>query len=285
MREKLLRSSRPGETVSISMVDQAATSHLAKQTAAAWDSTSRGYQRIPWNKDVEDSVAKGVLALRAAGHPVTMLRVRGLLTACLGRSWFATHTLSDWCVKAFLKRNDFSLRQVTTKDASTPVAKEFVAVVESAFLIRVAATIRLCKIFPEMVVNADQTGVLFFSEYTRTYEKRGVRRVKINTTANNKQQVTAMLATSASGNLLPPQVIFAGKTVRCLKDIKDVVSTFSTWNITWSPSHWSTTETMVLWVEKILVPYYDQQRRILGQPDAAALLLLGTMLLILYNAH
>ena len=63
----------------------------------------------------------------------------------------------------------------------------------------------------------------------------------------DKREVTVVLAVTASGKLLPPQLIYQGKTNGYHPKI-----TFPTkWNVTHSTSHWSTAETMVEYFDNL----------------------------------
>ena len=54
-------------------------------------------------------------------------------------------------------------------------------------------------------------------------EKTGAKRVAISG-ANDKQQITAIFARSMNGKFLPPQLIYQGKTPKCLPPLDDVPS-------------------------------------------------------------
>jgi len=74
-----------------------------------------------------------------------------------------------------------------------------------------------------------------------------------------------------SGNLLPTQLIYAGKTNKCHPNINFPAA----WNITHTDSHWSTEKSMLEYVDKVLQPYFSNQRRLLGlQEDHRGLLVL-----------
>ena len=58
---------------------------------------------------------------------------------------------------------------------------------------------------------------------------------------DDKREITVLLAISAAGVLLPPQVIYPGTTTGCHTRI-----TFPQgWHITHSDKHWSAEETML----------------------------------------
>jgi len=55
------------------------------------------------------------------------------------------------------------------------------------------------------------------------------------------RQITAVLAESMAGDFLPIQLVYKGKTPRCLPNVESVPEG---WHFTYSPSHWSTEQTM-----------------------------------------
>jgi hypothetical protein len=70
----------------------------------------------------------------------------------------------------------------------------------------------------------------------------------------DKREITLLLTVTASGKLLPPQVIYQGKNTR-------VPCTFlESWDITHSDSHWSTKATMLQFIDDVLVPYVAKTR-------------------------
>ena len=65
---------------------------------------------------------------------------------------------------------------------------------------------------------------------------------------DDKHEMTALLACTLSGSLLPPQLIYAGKTTRCYPLV-------DCWDVWHSGSHWSTEETMIRYVEVVIALY------------------------------
>ena len=58
---------------------------------------------------------------------------------------------------------------------------------------------------------------------------------------DDERQITALFAATASGRLLPPQLIYQGKTTGCHPKV-----TFpDKWHVTHSDSHWSIERTMI----------------------------------------
>jgi hypothetical protein len=61
----------------------------------------------------------------------------------------------------------------------------------------------------ELVVNFDQTGLRLAPVSSSTYSQKGAKQVVIRF-AKEKAQVTALLGGTASGSMLPAQIIFKG---------------------------------------------------------------------------
>ena len=86
-------------------------------------------------------------------------------------------------------------------------------------------------------------------------EKRGLKRMEISA-KDDKRQITAVFAYAMPGTFLPVQLIYEGKTPRCLPNI-----TFPTdWHIIYSDNHWSTEATMLEYISRIIVPYIPNMR-------------------------
>ena len=80
---------------------------------------------------------------------------------------------------------------------------------------------------------------------------------------DDRRQITLVFAGSLSGDFLPPQVTYEGKTKRCLLPFEFP----STWNITYTPTHWSNEESMKEFVEVVILLYISRQKADLKLPD------------------
>ena len=93
----------------------------------------------------------------------------------------------------------------------------------------------------------------------------------------DKRQITVLLGENHACELLPPQVIYQGKTEKCHpKDIHFP----DEFDITHSDTHWSTEETMIRWVDTVLKPYLQKTRKKLDAPDQR-----GILILDIFKAH
>ncbi|ELT87687.1 hypothetical protein CAPTEDRAFT_199284 [Capitella teleta] len=67
---------------------------------------------------------------------------------------------------------------------------------------------------PEMIVNFDQTGLSIVPTSSWTLAEKGAKQVEI-VGLDDKRQITALLGCSLTGDLLPLQLIYTGKTDKC----------------------------------------------------------------------
>lgn len=112
--------------------------------------------------------------------------------------------------------------------------------VKASFFNRVAEAVSTFHIPPTMVVNCDQTGSKMVS--VNHWSMAAGQQASGNCWSYDKREITVLLAVSHDGQLLPPHVIYAGKTPRCHPSVVVPLR----WNITHTESHWSTEETSSL---------------------------------------
>ena len=72
---------------------------------------------------------------------------------------------------------------------------------------------------------------------------------------------------------MPVQLIFQGKTERSQPSINDNISRAG-FHITHSENHWSTHETMIEYIDNIIIPYYKQQLAIHNLSDKSQIILI-----------
>lgn len=98
------------------------------------------------------------------------------------------------------------------------------------------------------------------------YGKKGSKRVEV-VGMGDKRQITAG---SLSGDFLPMQLMYQGKTTKCLPSV-----TFpEDWNITFTINHWCNERTMLCYVEEIIIPYLQAKKRHLALPETHSSLLI-----------
>jgi hypothetical protein len=121
---------------------------------------------------------------------------------------------------------------------------------------RIAALVKQYKVIPELIINFDQTAVHIVPKSKTTYAPCGDKSVAL-VGADDKRQITAVVASSYAGVLLPLQFIFAGKTTACHPDHTDETKQYG-FHLTHSESHWSTLQTMEEYFEFIIQTYISK---------------------------
>lgn len=86
-------------------------------------------------------------------------------------------------------------------------------------------------------------------------EKEGTKRIEI-TGIEDKRQFTAVFAGAMSGEFLPVQLIYQGKTKACLPKAKFPNGS----DVAFSPNHWSNESLMKDYILKIIVPYIEGEK-------------------------
>ena len=107
-----------------------------------------------------------------------------------------------------------------------------------------------------LLINFDQTGVHLVPKSKYTYADATSSSVQ-GTGEDDRRQITAVIASSANGDMLPLQLIFQGKTPRC--EAQHTSSTDAEkFSFTHSENHWSNQETMQEYIQQIIEPYIQR---------------------------
>ncbi|EJD35280.1 hypothetical protein AURDEDRAFT_26774, partial [Auricularia subglabra TFB-10046 SS5] len=136
--------------------------------------------------------------------------------------------------------------------------------------LRQSVTIRDYVIHAALRANIDQTIVVLQDAGKLTYNPRGAKQVAV-LGVDEKRAFTVLVGVTATGALLPFQVIMKGKSKVSIprpdapmwQEASDLGFQF-----VWSnnDTHWSMQQTMRQYVDKILVPHFARVKRDLGLP-------------------
>ena len=137
------------------------------------------------------------------------------------------------------------------------------------FVADVTAEVIMNDIPDDLVVNWDQTGLHLVLTGQWTMHRQGERVVSISN-SDDKRQITAVVAASMTGEYLPPQLIYTGKTEKC----HPVVSIPSGWDIWHSHNHWSNEVTMKRYIEMIIIPFFAKKRQAMNLDESHPALVL-----------
>ena len=111
-----------------------------------------------------------------------------------------------------LSRMKFVRRKATT--AKSKYAPEDFAALKRDFLNDVAAVVTMEDVPPELVLNWDQTGIHLVPASTWTMDKEGSKCIEVSG-VNDKRQITAVFCGTLTGDFLPLQLIYKGKSAHC----------------------------------------------------------------------
>lgn len=175
-------------------------------------------------------------------------------------SFKATH---QW-LKGFFNRHALSMRAITTKikREETPERRKFI----EDFKVYVHNVIDKFKIIPRDVINIDETPMYWEFLPNRIVFKKGQKVVPGAKTSNSYKRSTLLLGCNIQGDLLRPTMILKRKsnyTLKCQNNIG--------LHLQCNPKGWTTTTTMIDWIETILVPHLQGRH--------------GLLLLDSYEAH
>ena len=224
--------------------------------------------------EFDSDVKMYIKALRKAGTPVSvpvvLAAAEGVITARnrsvllkygghikLGRPWAVS----------ILRRMGFVQRRESTQ-TKAKLSDQQISRMKQTYLTQVSGMVKAHKIPPELVINWDQAGVKLIPSQSWTMEEQGSTRVEI-AGINDKRQITLTLAGSMSGELLPLQLLYQGKTTRCHPQYS-YPTEFDVWH---TPNHWANEETTLRFITNIILPYVKAVRAKNNTPDQGALVI------------
>lgn len=138
--------------------------------------------------------------------------------------------------KSLLDRTCFVKRKAATSAKVDPSFAEL----KKQYLLDIKVVVEMAKVLAELVFNWDHTSTNIVPGSQWTMEEKGSKRVEV-AGLNDKRQITAVFCASLTGEFLPVQLIYQGKTQACLPRY---VFT-GNWNVTYTPNHWSNEEKMI----------------------------------------
>ena len=119
---------------------------------------------------------------------------------------------------------------------------------------------RIGKYLRPLVANMDETPAFFDMIPAKSICKTGSRECIVRTSGSEKKHVTAVVSAAADGTMLPPMLIFKGKTDKTIKKLRIpegfIVKT--------QENSWMDEGLMEVWVEEIWLKYVREVSKQLG---------------------
>ena len=113
-----------------------------------------------------------------------------------------------------------------------------------------------------LVLNIDQTPLSYVSPGKYSFSFKGSKHVPIKG-VDDKRQITATFAVSSTGEFLPMQLIYGGKTKRSLPRYEFPVS----FSVRFTANHWSNTDKSLEFFDEIIFPYLEKKKEENGLPN------------------
>ena len=159
---------------------------------------------------------------------------------------------SSWA-RSLFHRMGFVKRRKTSSKVEIPDAarKE----IEFLFHHEIVSYVEKFKIPPSLVLNLDQTPLKYVPVSQETMARRGSTSVTVEG-SNDKRMITGTFAITLSGNFLPVQLIYAGKTTQSIPKIAFPDS----FSLSANPTHFSNTEESLKFLDEIIIPYVVRER-------------------------
>ena len=202
------------------------------------------------------SIGNGVLK---ANDPNTLSEFGGTITLT-----------EDWA-RGILRSMEWVKRKATT--GKVEPSTRFLAEEKFTFQKAISIYVYDHDIPTGLIINLDQTPLSYVSPGKYTFNMKGAKHVPIKGDYD-KRQITATFAVSASGYILPMQLICAGETKRCLPKF-----TFPrSFHVTNTKNHWSNQVKVTEYFEKVIFPFLDQIKERMGYPkEQMSLVIMDTL--------
>jgi len=170
-----------------------------------------------------------------------------------------TVKLTEKWARGVLKQLNWSKRKGTT--GKVDPSPQFLAEEKFTYQRAISTAIMLHDIPDSLVVNIDQTPLSYVSPGKYTFSLKGSKTLPING-VDDKRQITATFGVSSDGNFLPMQLIYSGKTKRCLPKYNFPKS----FSVSFTKNHWSNTEKSLEFFDEVIFPYLEEIKKQKGLP-------------------
>ena len=161
----------------------------------------------------------------------------------------------NWA-KSLLYRMGFAKRKgCSTKKLMVHNSEE----IKEQFLNDIVTVANMEDIPDDLILNWDHTAINIVPVSSWTMNQKGEKRVEI-VGLDDKRQITAVLCGALSGEILPFQLIYQGKTSACLPKVKLPKD----WLLSFTPNHWPNEDKTEEYIHSVLLPYLEKKGAELG---------------------
>lgn len=206
--------------------------------------------------EVENDLVCWILKLRDMHFPVSVLALQEK-----GRSVICPHNptfnASRGWVQKFFARHRLSLRSRTSVSQKLPQQLESSI---TKFYLDAGRYMRIGKYPLSLVGNMDETPAFFDMVPAKSITKTGTKECVVRTSGGEKKHVTVVLSAAADGTMLPPMVIFKGKTERTIEKLR-IPEGFV---VKCQEKAWMDEHLMKVWLDDIWLEYIKKVSKDIG---------------------
>ena len=154
-----------------------------------------------------------------------------------------------------------AVRIATTE--KIPVAPGLLKEAKLSFQQKIKTLQAMHRVPEDLILNLDQTPLSYVCSASHILHEEGAKSVPL-VGKGKKKQITGTFTVTMSDLFLPMQLIYEGKTPRCLPQ---GISFPDNFNLTFTPNHWSNKDKVIEHLEKVVFPFIVEKRKELSLPD------------------
>ena len=135
--------------------------------------------------------------------------------------------------------------------------------INTQYLHDIASVVRTYNIPDEMILNADQTPSKYVPTTNVTMAEQGTAHIPVRG-GGDKRAITVTVIQKLSGKMLPFQIIYTGKTERCLPKNPTGNKNFI---FSYNEKYWSNEVETLSLIDNIIAPYIENVTKELQVPN------------------
>ena len=222
--------------------------------------------------DLDEKLIAFLKAIQARGGVININVVRAVGGALIegnpSRQQLSKFSMPRSWVQSIYRQMGFVRRLATT--GRPPAPSGLYKECRTTYLRDISEAIKKHKIPSELILNSDQTPSSYISVDKVTMARKGFTSVAIKG-VTDKRNITLTFIISLSGQFLPLQIIYGGKTTASHPRGFKFSEGFC---ISQNPKHWSNENETLKLIDKIINPYAIQKRQQLQLPETQKVLLI-----------
>ena len=215
---------------------------------------------LSYPEELEEQLIKWILALRDFNFSVSILALQEKAKNLIQPGNPEFKSRRGW-IEKFFNRHKLSLRSRTSVSQKLPSQLESIL---TRFYADAAKFMRIGKYPLSLVGKMDETPAFFDMVPSKCIAAKGTKECVVRTSGGEKKHLTFVLSATGDGKMLPPMLIFKGKTDRTISDL-NIPTGFI---VKTQEKTWMDDDLMRVWVEDIWIKHILAECQKLGLENA-----------------